>query len=136
MAARRTFSGCPDQVRTVRRYVQTVLGGIPATDTAVLLVSELATNAVCHTNSGTRGGGSFEVAILRTGSAVRIEVRDGGACQEPLAQQTSEGEETGRGLELVIALATRWGWAGGPGGRRVWFELSQTAESTGACDAA
>ncbi len=29
----------------------------------------------------------------------------------------------GRGLELLDALATRWGSSGGPGGHTVWFEL-------------
>jgi hypothetical protein len=37
----------------------------------------------------------------------------------------------GRGLELVDALASRWGTLGGPDGRVVWFELDSALAEAG-----
>jgi hypothetical protein len=46
-----TYPGCPDQVRHVRHAVARYLAGCPAADEAVLVVSELAANAVVHSAS-------------------------------------------------------------------------------------
>lgn len=78
----RAFPGCPDQISRVREFVRLVLGPVPVAEEAVLLASELATNAVLHTASG--NGGTFEVAVRRTPSAVRIDVRDAGSHQAPV----------------------------------------------------
>jgi anti-sigma regulatory factor (Ser/Thr protein kinase) len=91
-------------------------------DEAVLLVSELCTNALLHTTSA--NGGTFEVAIYPDPLSVRIEVRDEGAAQVPGVRQPADTlAEDGRGLCLVELLADRWGYDGDRNGRSVFFEL-------------
>jgi anti-sigma regulatory factor (Ser/Thr protein kinase) len=119
--ARRTFPGRDEQVRRARRFVTEVLGECPALDEAVLLTSELCTNAVRHSASG--AGGTFEVTAYYAAGSLRIEVRDDGAAGMPAARGLDENSEAGRGLEIVAALACRWGLRGDEYGRCVWFEL-------------
>ncbi|MWA13123.1 ATP-binding protein [Streptomyces sp. BA2] len=85
---------------------------------AVLLVSELVTNAVCH---GLVPDREFEVAVtvLADGDCF-IEVSD----ESPNAPEPREAEaleEGGRGLRLLDALAEAWGvWQRGRHGKTVW----------------
>jgi anti-sigma regulatory factor (Ser/Thr protein kinase) len=117
----RAFPGSPNQVACVREFVRLALGAVPVLDEAVLLASELATNAVVHTASG--DDGTFDVAIRRYPSAVRIEVSDAGSCRTPVPRSQDFLAEEGRGLELVNLVADRWGHSGDQGGRSVFFEL-------------
>jgi anti-sigma regulatory factor (Ser/Thr protein kinase) len=87
----------------------------------VLLASELATNAVLHTASG--DGGALRVIVRLAYGLVRVEVHDGGSDSAPGVSCTGETGESGHGLELVEAIAARWGHHGGPNGRMVWFEV-------------
>jgi len=106
---KRTFPGSPDQVARVREFVRLVLGPVPVVDEAVLLTSELATNAVIHTASGQVG--AFDVAVSRYPSAVRVEVHDAGSYQVPMPRPRDHLTEEGRGLGLVNLMADRWGTA-------------------------
>lgn len=90
-------------------------------DTAVLLTSEVVTNALAHTPSG--DGGTFEVVVWRSARTACVAVLDGGAAGAPAAGHPGPDAETGRGLALVASLAVRWGHEGGPAGRAVWFLL-------------
>jgi anti-sigma regulatory factor (Ser/Thr protein kinase) len=90
-------------------------------DEAVLLTSELCTNALQHTASG--NGGSFEVTVFRAVNALRIEVRDDGAATTPTIRGLYDLSEDGRGLEIVALIAHRWGQRGDEYGRTVFFEL-------------
>jgi serine/threonine-protein kinase RsbW len=121
--ARRRFAGRRDQVAAARRFVTSLLGrGSDLEETARLLVSEAATNAVLHSASGEEGG-SFEVRCRLAPERLRVEVHDGGAPQSPGRRVHHLDALTGRGLELVDVLAARWGWCGGSAGRVLWFEL-------------
>ena len=51
-----SFPGRPGQVRAVRAFLARFLAGAPGTDDAVLLISELATNACTHSASSEPGG--------------------------------------------------------------------------------
>lgn len=96
----------------------------PALADAVLLVSELVTNAVRH---GPLLEREFEVAVtaLADGSCF-IEVSDEGFA-EPRLRTVEEWEETGRGLHLVESLAEAWGvWSRGRYGKTVWVLVSAT----------
>lgn len=120
----RTFPGTPAQVSTARRYV-TLLLADPAyhqvVDDAVLLVSELASNAILHTRSGDLLGG-FTVELGFSADTLRVAVHDQGSREIPrVLNGCGEG---GRGLGLVQVLAAGWGITGGPAGRTVWFELT------------
>jgi len=121
VTVKRTFPGSPDQVARVREFVRLVLGPEPVVDDAVLLTSELATNAVIHTASGQ--GGAFDVAVSRYPSAVRVEVHDAGSHQVPMPRPRDHLTEEGRGLGLVSLMADRWGHSEYMDGRSVFFEL-------------
>jgi anti-sigma regulatory factor (Ser/Thr protein kinase) len=85
-------------------------------DTAVLLVSELVTNSVRHACT------SLALRLEIAGTSLRIEVHD----QEPRKPQprTPAGlEESGFGLVLVDALASKWGVYETATGKAVWAEL-------------
>jgi serine/threonine-protein kinase RsbW len=91
-------------------------------DDAGLVLSELFTNAVRYTRSGTV---TCEYEIDADG-LVRIEVADeGGADGEPLPRVADADEECGRGLLLVAALSRAWGvrTVEKGDGRVVWAEL-------------
>ncbi|WPP32690.1 ATP-binding protein [Streptomyces sp. CL7] len=110
------FSSTPRGARLARRLAlhQLDAWGVPhgseASDTAALLVAELAANAVTH---GRVPGRDFEVTVKLLGRTVRIEVSDTrGELRPPTpdAPRPAAGPlaETGRGLLLVEALADRW----------------------------
>jgi serine phosphatase RsbU (regulator of sigma subunit)/anti-sigma regulatory factor (Ser/Thr protein kinase) len=80
------------------------------------VVSELATNAMLH------GGGIVGVNVVRTGTGVRIEVRDRSRVP-PVVARPTEDALTGRGLRLVMSMAERWGAATVEGGKIVWAEV-------------
>lgn len=96
---------------------------MPVLDEAVLLVSELCTNALLHTASG--DGGTFEVAVYQHSFWLRVEVTDDGADQSPAVAQAADAlAEEGCGLGLVRLLADHWGHCGDHHGRSVFFELN------------
>ncbi|MHC3450955.1 ATP-binding protein [Streptomyces prasinus] len=110
------FSSTPRGARLARRLAlhQLDAWGVPhgseASDTAALLVAELAANAVTH---GRVPGRDFEVTVKLLGRTVRIEVSDTRGELRPPAPDTPHPTfeplaETGRGLLLVEALADRW----------------------------
>jgi CheY-like chemotaxis protein/anti-sigma regulatory factor (Ser/Thr protein kinase) len=107
-------------VSDARRFVKQKLadwGIVEPVDDALLVVSELAANALTHAHS------SYRVRIATTDAALRIEVDDDGT-GTPEPQPLTETEEHGRGLHLVGALAASWGMeAADIGGKRVWAEL-------------
>lgn len=118
---RRTFRGEQGQVASARDFVKRAADGCPMLDEAVLLTSELCTNALLHTASGQ--GGSFEVIVCRGHDTVRVEVRDDGSENVPAVRGIDEFSEQGRGLALVDLIATRWGQNGDELGQSVFFEL-------------
>ncbi|WP_326755246.1 ATP-binding protein [Streptomyces hirsutus] len=97
--------------------------GSDAHDTAVLVVAELASNAVLH---GRVPGRDFALFLSLDDSrgAVRIEVSDAHPAQ-PARLTPGPDEDGGRGLVLVDALAVSWGVSDrlGPG-KTVWAECA------------
>jgi serine/threonine-protein kinase RsbW len=118
---RRIFPGTTSQVGRARLFVGDVLDGCPAADEAMLLTSELVTNAIAHTASGQ--GGKVIVTVYRGDTRVRVDVQDDGSDQVPVAHLAGGARESGFGLELVELMADRWGHCGGPRRRVVWFML-------------
>ena len=155
----RTFRGIPASVPEARRFVAELLPGCPAREVLTMCVSELATNAIAHTDSGNGGVFIVEVDLPHPGTA-RLAVTDEGSdslpavgpipsaplpsaplpsaplpsaplpladplasvASLPLADPLDSLAEGGRGLALVAASTTRWGYADAHPGRTVWAE--------------
>ena len=119
-----TLAGRPERVRVARQFVGAVLGpGHPCGDAAVLMVSELFGNSVKHSGSGAPGE-TVTVAVMTGASLVRVEVIDRSGPGAPELRPADRDAEGGRGLQLVAALAARWGWRQRGGRTVAWFELS------------
>ncbi|GAC1383539.1 MAG: hypothetical protein NVSMB4_11470 [Acidimicrobiales bacterium] len=96
-----------------------MLGTTGVTEDAVLLTSEVVTNALLHGRSECR------VTIDVDRRQVRVEVHDANSGR-PVRRRAASGDESGRGLELLEALAQRWGSEVVDGdGKFVWFELGR-----------
>ncbi|WP_051796447.1 SpoIIE family protein phosphatase [Streptomyces sp. NRRL S-87] len=120
-------------VATARAFVRDTLQGwgfADIVDDAVVLTSELVTNAVVH--AGTRA----DVLCLRSADGVRVEVADHYPerevpLQHPDRAYASPDHEGGRGLMLCAALADRWGVEYATAGKHVWFQLALPARPVG-----
>jgi DNA-binding NarL/FixJ family response regulator len=109
--------------RAARRFMEETLAQWDCRellDSVKLLVSELVTNAVVHADS------EAEVAVILSGSALRVEVADNGSGTiEP--REAADFDTSGRGMALVETMSSRWGTEPRPGGGRVtWFEIERT----------
>jgi anti-sigma regulatory factor (Ser/Thr protein kinase) len=108
-------------VRAARRAVVDLLAAWRAPhdpDDAALLVTELVANVVDHVG----GEASLTVELALSGEWLRIAVVDGSAVR-PVVQELSADRERGRGMQIVVAIADRWGVEDHDGGKRVWFDL-------------
>lgn len=98
--------------------------GSERSDTAALVVAELAANAVLH---GHVPGREFELRLV-LGTVLRIEVTDTRAERLPRRPDPAAADgcgEAGRGLLLVAALATAWGVEERVPGKVVWAEVGE-----------
>lgn len=128
-----SFEPVGRSVATARSFVRDTLQGwgfADIVDDAVVLTSELVTNAVVH------AGTSADVLCLRSDEGVRIEVADRYPEREiPLqghpVNMGSPDREGGRGLQLCAALAGRWGVDYTPTQKQVWFHLDLPQRSVG-----
>ncbi|MGW4204232.1 ATP-binding protein [Streptomyces sp. NPDC004726] len=93
-------------------------------DAALLVLSELLTNAVCH--AVMTPGREIETRCTRSPGGLRIEVHDAGEGR-PSPKEPAPDATGGRGLWLVDTLADRWGVSEREGpGKVVWAELETT----------
>jgi anti-sigma regulatory factor (Ser/Thr protein kinase) len=111
----------PESIGEARRLVRAAIearGGEVDADVAVLLTSEVVTNALLHARS------PMILAVDVRPNMVRIAVHDASSAP-PYLRDYSATAGTGRGLHLVQALATEWGLDVGENGngKWVWFEL-------------
>ena len=120
----------PSAVGEARWFLRETLRGWDidedTTDTAVLCLSELVTNALIHTHAG------CAVRVLLDQGVLTTAVRDNGAndiapvdpLDDPLDDPLEDPLEVhGRGLHVVDALASRWGSELDTVGTTVWFVL-------------
>lgn len=116
-------------VRVARRFVGSVLRETLRADeagvveTASLLLSELATNAVLHART------PFTVTVEVSAECVRVEVQDDSPVL-PARRAYTVTASTGRGIAIVHDLAADNGSERRGGGKVVWFELSRTAATS------
>ncbi len=119
MGTRIRLDADPRSVGRARRFCASTLdewgAAADVVATCVLLVSELATNAVLHAHSG------FTVRLEHR-DALRVEVDD----DDPRLPQVRDyriDSASGRGMRMVRALARSSGATPTSNGKTVWFEL-------------
>lgn len=105
-------------VAAARRFLRTTLDGHQAASTgdAVLMTSELVTNAVRHAHTLLR------VMVSIADQTLRVEVSDDDPTL-PVAPDPEHHATSGRGLRIVDDLADTWGITPTTDGKTVWFEL-------------
>jgi anti-sigma regulatory factor (Ser/Thr protein kinase) len=114
----------PGEVRRLRHLVREQLRAwrlTGAAEVTLLLVSELVTNALLH------GRPPLELRVAAIEGKVRVEVHDAADDRPPARAFPPPDAPHGRGIEIVAALANRWGSAPSPLGKVVWFEVDITA---------
>ncbi len=117
--ARTTLAPDPRSPGDARRFVASTLSSWSldsVIDTAILLVSELVTNALLHARSG------IELALSLDARELRVEVFDASPVL-PRRQEYGTVAGTGRGLVLVEELSSDWGAHEDGRGKSVWFTM-------------
>jgi len=110
----------PAAAAAARRHVQAAIlaWDIPVDiDVAVLLTSELVTNAVRH-----EAGDTVLLTIACICGQLRVDVHDT-SCSLPVLVDAPADAEAGRGLMLVATLSADWGAYHTPAGKAVYFTL-------------
>jgi hypothetical protein len=128
----RRFPATTQGPRIARCYVGDVLRGwgfAGLVDDAMLVVSELATNAVIHARS------DFTVGLSRRGAGVEIAVGDA-SFVPPRPGDVAASSLGGRGLPVVASLSRAWGHRVVDGGKLVWAELTDDGSNARASSAA
>jgi anti-sigma regulatory factor (Ser/Thr protein kinase) len=119
MRETRSFPEQPESVTAARRFATDVLrdASPEVTATVELLVSELATNCIRHTDS------AFDLTIIQSGPEIRVEATDYDA-GKPTMRSPKPTDPSGRGLRIVDALAAAWGVEHRSAqGKTVWFTV-------------
>ena len=126
-----TIPGRPGEVSAARSFVaRTLAASCRArridSEAAMLLTSELVTNAILHTSSGSDDG---KVTIIVRGvpDGVLVEVIDDGSAGSPVVKGDLFAAN-GHGLYLVQQMATQWGYLRNLDGTTVWFHLATQPE--------
>ena len=112
--------------RLARRAVEGLDAITWVREEALLVASELATNAVMH--SGSEPTEEIELRAELVPDAVRIAVSDRHhTCREPHVRPPGRRRPGGIGLRVVEALGRRWGAELGDG-LCVWVELPLSSD--------
>jgi anti-sigma regulatory factor (Ser/Thr protein kinase) len=113
----------PAAAADARRHVRATIcaSGVPIDKyVAVLLTSELVTNAIWHDANEDK---KIQLVITWIGDQIRVEVHDTSP-YEPVLADARPDAETGRGLLLVAELSTDWGFYRTDTGKAVYFTLA------------
>ncbi|OKJ75132.1 hypothetical protein AMK30_12870 [Streptomyces sp. CB02460] len=140
--SRLALADTPNAVALARLHTADVLVGwgvaSDAVETAKLLVSELATNAVRHSEDGEAptslppsqsGVETFELLLEVVSGAVRLSVWDRDP-RPPVLKEVGVDAMGGRGIFIVAAMSRVWGYypARSAPGKVVWAEIALVAE--------
>ena len=116
MGSAKSFSNEPRSVPAARHFVEDVLSPLGLGDVdARIVITELATNAVRHAQT------PFRVSVDVDSDTIRLEVEDGAGALRIARELASD--HTGRGLQIVEAVATEWGIDHRGEKKAVWVEL-------------
>lgn len=117
------FTASLEAVRAARQHVADVLAAWDISedliDTARLLTSELATNAIIHSDAT---NGTFALEVRSFGCCLSIEVHDSSP-NAPVVRTVTDDAEHGRGLLLVAEVSDSWGYYFQGGYKHVWLHL-------------
>ncbi|WP_176955207.1 ATP-binding protein [Sinosporangium album] len=92
----------------------------------LLLVSEVLTNAVLHSDSGLMPYGTITLVVVHRHGVIHVNVTDDGTdAREPRVGEVGADSDNGRGMLLVDRIADRWGTHPCGHGRVVWFEIAE-----------
>lgn len=80
------------------------------------VVSEVVTNAIVHART------PFSVSVLAGETSIHVAVKDGSTI---LPARKKHETIKGRGLDIVNAMADRWGVTSQLTGKTVWFEVEK-----------
>ena len=125
-----TVAAAVDAVPAARRQVVLMAQGLglPLSDqtleTIELLAGEVIANAVLYTEA------PCEVSVTSADERLRVEVTDMNASL-PRAVEAGPNDESGRGLQLVNALADAWGTRQELPGKTMWFEIMSKPSTDG-----
>ncbi|AKZ56904.1 hypothetical protein SAM23877_3859 [Streptomyces ambofaciens ATCC 23877] len=118
----------PERIATARQHLRDLLHDWPSEeqrDAAVLLLSEMLTNVLVHTDAD-----ALLVAEV-TGEPgerrIRVEVTDSGD-DLPHKRRPGEMASSGRGLMLIELLADAWGVAPRGDGKSIWYEVYESTD--------
>ena len=117
----------PASVGEARRMIRELLARSDRDDlveTAVLLISEVVTNALLH------AGTPIDVAARLDDDGLRVEVGDG-SLHLPVRRRYATTAGTGRGLLMLEQLVDDWGVSRHQRGKTVWFRLDAGDRETG-----
>ncbi|MBV8431610.1 MAG: ATP-binding protein [Solirubrobacterales bacterium] len=131
MSRTRRFDHVPESVPLARQFSGQVLARAPEDirDVVALMVSELASNCIRHTDTG------FELTMGQTEAGIRVEATDD-ATGDPRMRAAGPSDTDGRGLQIIDMFASEWGFDRRPqGGKTVWFTLSIQAPEPVGCGA-
>jgi serine phosphatase RsbU (regulator of sigma subunit)/anti-sigma regulatory factor (Ser/Thr protein kinase) len=126
----------PASARAVVRSVLEEAELLPLLDAALLLTTELSTNAVVH------AGTDLDLEVVADQWGLTVTVTDAVRGVAPVDEPGSNGyrparraladlSERGRGLLLVDHFATRWGTTHTRTGKGVWFQLDREGADPG-----
>ncbi|MEU8056038.1 ATP-binding protein [Microbispora bryophytorum] len=139
----RQLPGRAASVGEARAWARRLLAGEVAeelADDAVLLLSELVTNSIVHSDSGRNPDGLVTVVLATGGGVTHCEmIDDGSATSVPVVRDLSDEDAGGRGLWMVSAMADAWGFHHDDEvGNVVWFRIGArpaTAHAVSCLDA-
>jgi anti-sigma regulatory factor (Ser/Thr protein kinase) len=112
----------PHASREARHVARVVLQDwelpTPLVDDALLVISELVTNAVRHAGSAS----VLELEIGQTPQQLRVALSDDNSTA-PHLRTAGVAAEDGRGMAILEALCDRWGIEPRQTGKQVWWEV-------------
>ena len=120
-----SLTAAPAAAAAARSQVRAAINawGVPVDESvAVLLASELVTNAIRHEE-----GETVTLVITSACGQLRVEVHDT-SHSVPIPVDGPADAETGRGLMLVASLSKEWGFFRTPTGKAVYFMLTDQAD--------
>lgn len=122
MTQTKTFKHRPESVTQARRFVNEVLrdAAPEVRDVVVLMVSELASNCIRHTDS------EFDLTISQSGDEIRVETTDCGG-GEPKLRTPDPTDPSGRGLQIIDIFSAAWGYESRGRENTVWFKVRAEA---------